>query len=49
MLLALIAGAIFLPKWKKRDARGVTDRRRAATLPTQDARRLDADLANYKL
>ncbi|WP_027006693.1 cytochrome c-type biogenesis protein CcmH [Conexibacter woesei] len=48
VLIALIAGAIFLPRWKKRDRAGSqTDD--GPRLSDEDAQRLDADLANYKL
>jgi cytochrome c-type biogenesis protein CcmH len=48
VLLALIAGAILLPRWRKRERAGsqVDDGKR---LSDDDAARLDADLANYKL
>jgi cytochrome c-type biogenesis protein CcmH len=48
VLLALIAGAIFLPRWKKRD-RTESQLDDGARLSDDDAARLDADLANYKL
>jgi cytochrome c-type biogenesis protein CcmH len=48
VLLALIAGAILLPRWRKRERAGsqIDD---GARLSDDDAARLDADLANYKL
>ena len=48
VLLALIAGAIFLPRWKKRP-RAESQEDAAPRLSSEDADRLDADLANYKL
>jgi cytochrome c-type biogenesis protein CcmH len=48
VLLALIAGAIVLPRWKKRD-RAESQQDAAPRLSDEDAERLDADLANYKL
>jgi cytochrome c-type biogenesis protein CcmH len=48
VLLALIAGAIFLPRWKKRD-RAEARPDTAPRLSDEDSDRLDADLANYKL
>lgn len=48
VLLALIAGAFFLPKWKNRERTESQDDD-APRLSDDDAARLDADLANYKL
>jgi cytochrome c-type biogenesis protein CcmH len=48
VVLALIAGAIFLPRWKKRP-RAESQEDAAPRLSSEDADRLDADLANYKL
>lgn len=47
-LLALIAGAFVLPRWKKRP-RPESQPGTAPRLSDEDAERLDADLANYKL
>lgn len=48
VLIALIAGAVFLPRWKKRErAESLEDD--GPRLSDDDAARLDADLANYKL
>jgi cytochrome c-type biogenesis protein CcmH len=48
VLLALAAGAFFLPKWKARDRGGVVPAQ-GPNLSDADARRLEDDLANYKL
>jgi cytochrome c-type biogenesis protein CcmH len=48
VLLALIAGAIALPRWKNRP-RAESQEDDAPRLSHEDADRLDADLANYKL
>lgn len=48
VVLALIAGAIFLPRWKRRD-RTESQIDGGPRLSDEDAQRLDADLANYKL
>jgi cytochrome c-type biogenesis protein CcmH len=48
VLLALIAGAIALPKWKNRP-RTESQPDDAPRLSDEDTDRLDADLANYKL
>jgi cytochrome c-type biogenesis protein CcmH len=48
VLIALIAGAIFLPRWRRRErVESQTDA--GPRLSDDDAARLDADLANYKL
>jgi cytochrome c-type biogenesis protein CcmH len=48
VLLALIAGAIFLPKWKSRERSG-SQPDTAPRLNEADSDRLEQDLANYKL
>jgi cytochrome c-type biogenesis protein CcmH/NrfF len=48
VLLALAAGAFFLPKWKARDRGGVVPAE-GPNLSDADARRLEDDLANYKI
>jgi cytochrome c-type biogenesis protein CcmH len=48
VLLALIAGAIFLPKWKNRERTG-SQPDTAPRLTEADSDRLEQDLANYKL
>jgi cytochrome c-type biogenesis protein CcmH len=48
VLLALIAGAIALPRWKNRP-RAESQDDDAPRLSDEDTDRLDADLANYKL
>jgi cytochrome c-type biogenesis protein CcmH/NrfF len=48
VLLALAAGAFFLPRWKARERGGVLPAEGPA-LSDADARRLEDDLANYKL
>jgi cytochrome c-type biogenesis protein CcmH len=48
VLIALIAGAIFLPKWKNRERAG-SQPDTGERLTEADAERLDRDLANYKL
>jgi cytochrome c-type biogenesis protein CcmH len=48
VLIALIAGAIFLPRWKNRE-RAAAPGDDGPRLSDEDAERLDADLANYKL
>jgi cytochrome c-type biogenesis protein CcmH len=48
VLLALAAGVYFLPKWKARDRGGVITAE-GPRLSDADARRLEDDLANYKL
>jgi cytochrome c-type biogenesis protein CcmH len=48
VLLALAAGVYFLPKWKARDRGGVVTAE-GPRLSDADARRLEDDLANYKL
>jgi cytochrome c-type biogenesis protein CcmH len=48
VLLALAAGAFFLPKWKARERGGVVPAQ-GPSLSDADARRVEDDLANYKL
>ena len=48
VLLVLVAGAIALPRWKNRP-RAESQEDDAPRLSSEDADRLDADLANYKL
>jgi cytochrome c-type biogenesis protein CcmH len=48
VLLALIAGAIFVPRWKNRDRAG-SPPDTAPRLTEADSERLEQDLANYKL
>jgi cytochrome c-type biogenesis protein CcmH len=52
VLAALIAGAIFVPRWRTRTRTADDDPSHAGDGPRlseDDAARLDADLANYKL
>jgi cytochrome c-type biogenesis protein CcmH len=49
VLLALIAGAFVLPRWKNRPRAESPDDDGSPRLSDEDAERLDADLANYKL
>jgi cytochrome c-type biogenesis protein CcmH/NrfF len=48
VLLAIAAGVFFLPKWKARDRGGVVPAD-GPGLSDADARRLEDDLANYKI
>jgi cytochrome c-type biogenesis protein CcmH/NrfF len=48
VLLALVAGAVFLPKWRARD-RDAGALAAGPALSDADARRLEDDLAKYKL
>jgi cytochrome c-type biogenesis protein CcmH len=49
VLAALIALAIGLPRWRRRKRNTSDDTTNSPTLSPDDAQRLDADLASYKL
>jgi cytochrome c-type biogenesis protein CcmH/NrfF len=49
VLLALVAGAVFLPKWKARDRGGPPAATGTPALSDADSRRLDDDLARYEV
>jgi cytochrome c-type biogenesis protein CcmH len=49
VLLALLAGAILLPKWKNRERAESLVPNGPPRLSDADSERLDRDLANYKL
>jgi cytochrome c-type biogenesis protein CcmH/NrfF len=49
VVLALIAGAILLPKWKNRERATAPDDDAARRLTDADSDRLDQDLAKYRI
>jgi cytochrome c-type biogenesis protein CcmH/NrfF len=49
VLLALVAGAVFLPRWRARERGGPAAAAGTPALSDAEARRLDDDLARYEV